>query len=243
MSGRPRPRSVHFENLEWAYAQRALSAPQRAVLVALAHHCHKDASCWPSMERLAHMTAFDRATVHRALRSLRAAKLIDIEKRRSRSGRQAASRYTLSRDDVESPEMQSATLEQPTPDARSVTLERPPEMHSAALEPSAPVQSCTESAPGSHPATSRVALCDPYEVTKEVTRSKSTPLPPNGGSAHAFSPNDQQVSAQRATLAAGERVPLDIEAVASRLDMQKLPPRTLRGFQRFADVVSTRTGH
>jgi len=65
---------------DWAYSL-ALRAPAKPVLVALAEHIKDQPQCWPSMNRLAEMTGYDRRTVRRAIRKLQDCGLIEVETR------------------------------------------------------------------------------------------------------------------------------------------------------------------
>ena len=60
-----------FKTSEWAYNVPNLTAPERAVLVALAH-CRNDktGACFPAQETLVEMTALSEKTVRRALAAL-----------------------------------------------------------------------------------------------------------------------------------------------------------------------------
>lgn len=60
-----------FKSSEWAYSVPSLTAPERAVLVALAH-CRNDktGACFPAQETLVEMTALSEKTVRRALAAL-----------------------------------------------------------------------------------------------------------------------------------------------------------------------------
>ncbi len=70
-------------------------APAKLVLIALAQHADEAGECYPSVARIAELTGMGRTTVRRALATLEARSLIDVEVRRL-DGRQASSRYTLS---------------------------------------------------------------------------------------------------------------------------------------------------
>lgn len=60
-----------FKSSEWAYSVPNLTAPERAVLVALAH-CRNDktGACFPGQDTLVEMTALSEKTVRRALAAL-----------------------------------------------------------------------------------------------------------------------------------------------------------------------------
>lgn len=60
-----------FQSSEWAYSVPNLTAPERAVLVALAH-CRNDktGACFPGQDTLVKMTGLSEKTVRRALSAL-----------------------------------------------------------------------------------------------------------------------------------------------------------------------------
>lgn len=66
-----------FKSSEWAYSVPDLSAPGRAVLVALAH-CRNDktGTCFPGQQKLVEMTGLSEKTVRRALATLEESDLI-----------------------------------------------------------------------------------------------------------------------------------------------------------------------
>jgi len=71
---------MSIEARDWAYSQ-PLKAPLKPVLVALAEHVKDRPDCWPSMNRLADLTGYDRRTVRRAIKKLDEIGLISVEHR------------------------------------------------------------------------------------------------------------------------------------------------------------------
>jgi hypothetical protein len=66
-----RRRTASWHAIAWAYDQPGLSAPQRAVLLALAFHQNEFRDgVWPSQKRLAELTCFCPRTVWSALKVL-----------------------------------------------------------------------------------------------------------------------------------------------------------------------------
>lgn len=85
------------EALKWAYSQTGLTPAQKAVLCALAWHEHsKTRALHPSLRVLAHDTAYDKSTVHRAIKQLRKTGLVEVFPR-TINGNRLANDYLLKR--------------------------------------------------------------------------------------------------------------------------------------------------
>ena len=98
LEGAPYP-SKEVRRFSWVFAQRVKNASDKLVLLALVEHDMPGGrGIFPSIERLAAMTALDRATVIRALARLRKAGWVERRKARKR-GRQGSNAY-----DVKQPE-------------------------------------------------------------------------------------------------------------------------------------------
>lgn len=115
-----------FKSSEWAYNVPNLTAPERAVLVALAH-CHNDktGACFPGQDTLVEMTALSEKTVRRALASLDSRELPVIARTPRFAGRYRTSdSYELLFDNYRS-DRPPVTLTTGQPDHRSESP-RPP---------------------------------------------------------------------------------------------------------------------
>ena len=98
LEGTPYP-SKDVRRFAWVFAQRVKNASDKLVLLALVEHDMPGGrGIFPSIDRLAAMTALDRATVIRALARLRKAGWVERRKVRKR-GRQGSNAY-----DVKQPE-------------------------------------------------------------------------------------------------------------------------------------------
>jgi hypothetical protein len=77
-------------------AIRGLRPTERLVLLVLANYADaQNATCWPSLNKLADQCEVRKETVKRALRRLEAAGLIATDERFDRSGRQTSNLYIL----------------------------------------------------------------------------------------------------------------------------------------------------
>lgn len=85
-------------DIEWAYTVKGTTAPQKAVLLALAHCMNgRTGKCFPSQQEIAGMTNLGLATVRRALGDLVVGKLIGRTK--TAKGRYRSNdEYTLNHD-------------------------------------------------------------------------------------------------------------------------------------------------
>lgn len=115
-----------FQSSEWAYSVLNLTAPERAVLVALAH-CRNDktGACFPGQETLVGMTGLSEKTVRRALAALESREAPVIARQQRFAGRYRTSdSYTLLFDNHRS-ERPPVTVTTGQPDHRSDSP-RPP---------------------------------------------------------------------------------------------------------------------
>lgn len=84
-----------FKTTEWAFTVD-VSAPMKAVLVALAHRADdKTGMCFPGQSTLADMTGQSRSTVNRALGALETLGVISRERRNTRNGYRTSDSFTL----------------------------------------------------------------------------------------------------------------------------------------------------
>lgn len=109
-----------FKSSEWAYSVPNLTAPERAVLVALAH-CRNDktGACFPSQDTLVEMTGLSEKTVRRSLTSLDSREAPVITRTQRFAGRYRTSdSYALLFDNYRS-ERPPVTVTTGQPDHRS----------------------------------------------------------------------------------------------------------------------------
>jgi hypothetical protein len=66
-----------------------------AVYAALARHANRCGQCWPSYDLLCRETGWSKPTVRKAIESLKAARIIDYERRKSNQGDPDTNLYTL----------------------------------------------------------------------------------------------------------------------------------------------------
>ena len=87
---------MSFEWFRWAMSQRNLRPPEKAVLVCIANYYNdKDGCAWPSQETIAKDTCYNRATVHRACKTLNEKGLLSWKKIMLPSGHFSSNRYQL----------------------------------------------------------------------------------------------------------------------------------------------------
>ena len=90
---------MSIAGIQWAYGVEGLSAPARAVLVALGWMADERDECWPSQSTLARMTSLTDRTVRTALAALEADGLITRTPRHRDFGRgRTSDLYTVCRD-------------------------------------------------------------------------------------------------------------------------------------------------
>lgn len=81
----------------WAHAQRVGNSVRKLVLLAIADACDDEGFGYPSIKRLAWMAECDERTAQRAIRDLEAARLVMVDRARTRDGGgQTANGYRLS---------------------------------------------------------------------------------------------------------------------------------------------------
>ena len=102
------------EAINWAYRQDGLSCGAKFVLVALADFADHEWSCFPSQERLAHMTGQSVRSVHNHLKTLTEAGYVTREPRRGASGQRTSDRYYLQPANLAGSRNQPADLTEPT---------------------------------------------------------------------------------------------------------------------------------
>ena len=89
---------MSFELLQWVKNIEGLPPPQKIVLVFLADYFNeKEGYAWPSQDRLARETGFNRSTIIRALKELQKKGYISISKTARKSGHFANNRYQIHR--------------------------------------------------------------------------------------------------------------------------------------------------
>ena len=111
-----------MEWYRWAKNQTDLKPPEKAVLVCIADYYNDKEGCaWPSQETLAKDTSYNRATIHRACKSLRRKGLLSWEKIMLPSGQFSSNRYRLNRV-ADSHKAESVVAEQDTTMLQKVTL-------------------------------------------------------------------------------------------------------------------------
>lgn len=90
---------MSIAGIQWAYGVEGLSAPARAVLVALGWMANERDECWPSQSKLAEMTSLTDRTVRTALAALEADGLITRTPQHRGFGRgRTSDLYTVCRD-------------------------------------------------------------------------------------------------------------------------------------------------
>lgn len=95
---------MSIAGIRWAYGVEGLSAPARAVLVALGYMANERDECWPSQSTLARMTSLTDRTVRTALAALEADGLITRTPRHRGVGRgRTSDLYTVCRDATNRP--------------------------------------------------------------------------------------------------------------------------------------------
>lgn len=87
---------MSFDWYKWAKKQKNLKPPEKAVLVCIADYYNDEKGCaWPSQETLAEDTSYNRATIHRACKSLKKKGLLSWYKVMLPSGHFSSNRYQL----------------------------------------------------------------------------------------------------------------------------------------------------
>ena len=83
----PQPRirnqSINYPALQWAVAQRSLSAPARHILLIFAIHADERGYTWPGVDRIAAISGQDPGTVRRRIEEILAKRRIFRTKKRS----------------------------------------------------------------------------------------------------------------------------------------------------------------
>ena len=97
--GRTKDRPSPLDRQRAVYAIPMLSAPQKAVLLALAYRAGASwPRCWPSVRDLMDLASLSRRTCQRALRDLVAAGYVSVAHRRTPKGSSDSNVYRLELD-------------------------------------------------------------------------------------------------------------------------------------------------
>jgi predicted transcriptional regulator len=89
---------MSFELLKWARGVKGLSPPEKAVLKEIADRTNDEKGyAWPSQQRLAEDTGYERSTVSRACNSLRDKGLLSWKKEMTPNGRFSSNCYVIHR--------------------------------------------------------------------------------------------------------------------------------------------------
>ena len=87
---------MSFKWFQWAKGLEGLKPPQKAVLLLLADYFNEEEGCaWPSQERLARDSGYNRTTIHRAIKALKQLGYISIQKTSRSSGHFSNNEYRL----------------------------------------------------------------------------------------------------------------------------------------------------
>ena len=78
-----------IQSIKWIYLTEHL------LFISLKDRANKNGVCWPSVNRIAADTKLSAATVRRAVKDLRKAKLIDTEQRYRYNGENSSLLYVL----------------------------------------------------------------------------------------------------------------------------------------------------
>ena len=87
---------MSFKWYQWANKQKNLSPPEKAVLKAIADYFNDELGyAWPSQEKLAEDTSYNRSTISRACKKLKNRGLLSWKKDMRSSGHFSSNRYEL----------------------------------------------------------------------------------------------------------------------------------------------------
>lgn len=87
---------MSFKWYQWANKQKNLSPPEKAVLKAIADYFNDELGyAWPSQEKLAEDTCYNRSTISRACKKLKNKGLLSWKKDMRSSGHFSSNRYEL----------------------------------------------------------------------------------------------------------------------------------------------------
>jgi hypothetical protein len=175
-------------NVVWAFRQRGLTAAERVVLIYLADKANSVLVCWPGLELISEETELCERTVHKAVHSLAAKRLIRIEAKHRQVNHYHILRQVNDRDP--DPKHHYQTANGATKVAEYATKNRAQDMQPRLqdVQPSLQDMQPTESGLGCTPCIPLVAFddkIDPFLVARRASHLPKKEYPPKNPPSNA----------------------------------------------------------